>query len=137
MKFKRIGKKAPQESINTDFGYLHENRRNNVSPPYTAEELNKIEYFDYLYLKFLQESGLSTRQLISKQEDLANIVIRFKDLTDEGNFFDRNFEQFCSPSDFNVDPNKRVKRILVKGLKEMREAHAKGEIDYTDYIVKE
>lgn len=137
MKFQRIGKKVPPEFIVMNCASSYVNNRTNVEPPYTEDELKKIEYFHYLYLKFMQDNGMFTRHIVDRQEDLKNIVIHERDLTDEGAFFDRNFDRFLDLTDFNVDPNKRVKNILEKGLKEMREAHARGEIDYTDYIIKD
>ena len=136
MKLLNIYKSSPPDFIIHDAAGLWVHRRTNVEPPYSTEEIEKIEKFSYLYFKFLQDNGMTTRKLVESQADLEHLQMRVKDLTDEGNFFDRNFERFLDLNDFNVDPHKRVERILVKGLKEMRESHDKGEINYTDYVIK-
>ena len=126
MKLLNIYKSSPPDFIIHDAAALWIHAITNVEPPYSTEEIEKIEKFSYLYFKFLKDNGMTTRKLVESQADLEHLQMRVKDLTDEGRFFNRNFERFLDLSDFNVDPNKRVERILVKGLKEMRAAHERG-----------
>jgi hypothetical protein len=133
MKWKNFYSRVDKDYVLVDFSSLHRNARTNVEPPYTNEELKKIFYFDYLYIKFLQENNLTTHKLIEKEEDMESLTLKFGDLNEEGVFFDRNMSKFLDLKDFNVDPHGRVEKILVKGLREMRDLHKKGEIKYGLY----
>lgn len=109
-----------QNQVIADFVKLAEHNRTMVTPPFSAESLAKLDYLSFLWLKFLQEHQLSTREFVNSVEDTNSVVVKVKDLTNEGFEFWRNAERFLSGRDFNVDPHNRVKRILVKELQKLR-----------------
>jgi|SRR3989344_3338859 len=112
------------ESILENSPRIVERMRSNVVPPYTDEELKKILAFRYLWYKFFQENNLTTRQLVDRLEDAERVVLKVKDLTEEGMVFWRNAERFLNLQDFNVNPEDRVKEILVKELQQLRSEKA-------------
>lgn len=133
MKWPNPPKKVDYDFVIIDYPFLINNARTNTQPPYSEEEIKKIFYFSFLYCKFLQENNLVIRKLVDTYEDIQNVVIKKTDFTDEGRYFNVAIgEKFENLSNFNVDPHKRVDRILVKGLKQMRELHERGEINYVE-----
>lgn len=108
------------EMLIADFVKVDERNRTVVTPPFKSESLQKLNYLSFLWLKFLQENALTTRQFVKNPEDTNKVVVRVKDLTNEGFEFWRNANRFLGGGNFNTDPHNRVKRILVKELSKLR-----------------
>jgi hypothetical protein len=103
-----------------------EQLRTNVTPPYTTEQIEQIKRGWFLGYRFLQENGLTTRRLVSTQDDLETLVLQVKDLTGEGMRFyrtsDSPYARYAAAigRDFTKDPQRKVQRILEPGLKKLR-----------------
>ncbi len=108
------------ELVIEDGPRLAEHHRKDVEPPYTEDDLRKIEMFKYLWHEFLQNNGLTTRKLVNESSDSNKVVLRVKDLTPEGFEFYSRASRFLDLSDFNVNPENRVERILEKELAKLR-----------------
>lgn len=112
--------KLDPDYVLVDESRIHEYKRTMVEPPYTLEELTRINRFSFLWYKFLQENNLTTRKLVEIPEDVEKVVLKAKDLTTEGLLFYRDASRFLDLRDFNVNPENRVKRILEKELGKIR-----------------
>ncbi len=117
----------PPDYLIVDCRDMLKHLRTQVTPPYTAEEIGMIKRGWFVGYRFLQENGLTTRRLVSSVDDVDRLVLRVKDLTEEGMRFTRTSDSpygryiAAIGRNFTQDPEMKAKRILEPALKELRE----------------
>jgi hypothetical protein len=123
-KKKELPKLDPDYEYENNKSFLH-HIRTQVSPPLTNAQIERIKWGIFVGYKFLQDNGLTTRRLVITPEDVEELVIKVKDLTEEGLEFSRrsdsSFGRYRSALDRGTDPEKACKNILERDLKKIRE----------------
>ena len=97
--------------------------RFNAIPPFSSEEIEKMKHAWYLYYKFFQDNGLTTRTLVNSPEDIEHLVIKAGDFNAQGEEIDRfnnAFGRYSDAIDRGTAPEKAVHNILERTLKALK-----------------
>jgi RHS repeat-associated protein len=98
--------------------------RHNVQPGLSEWEIERMKYSWFLFYKFFQDNGLTTRKLVDTTDDMDSLIVRVGDFTPDGEEiyrFAAAEERYSNALDRGTQPEKAVKTILERDFKKLRE----------------
>lgn len=105
-----------QDHLIDDYEELIQVLKTKYEPPLSPERISTLIHGFYLGINFMQENGLTTRQVINKESDMHALKIYVRDLTAEGLLFYRtNYQKYLEAIDkVSTLPEKALKRYLMQ-----------------------